>query len=432
MYLMIENKGEANINNLILLGVSSARGKADKIGQFGTGFCHGVLTCLRNNIIPEIFIGKDELLFNVEKQDTFSRVGYFFRGEFEKLSMALEFGALDWNNVQMGLREFVSNAIDNGDEYGVSVVSSKEAKPGYTRVFLPLVPEVNKFFSDLTSLFLHFSPHKDAKGIFAKTESGKGKVYRKGVFVRDTQDNAMFNYNFGENLRIDECRNLSEYSIRGQAARELLASDEVTIGTVLGKISQLPKDSFEGKFSGWDLLMSTQTAEKFNRVFKNLYGDKAVICQEGVSPIHDKAKDKGYTLIPVPSIGWYESLAAGGIPTALSVCAKEISGDGKKQIKQASAALINRVFKMWGKLEKAGFTKGKQFPKVGQFKQIMDGGSQTFGYYDPQSQTVFIHDDHLTNKQVILEELAHYITGSTDNSRDFQDFAFAVAAFYMK
>lgn len=436
MYLMIENKGEANIDYLTLLGASAARGKSDKIGQFGTGFCHGVLTCLRNNINPEIYIGNDELLFSVgKKESTFTRISYMFKGEIEKLSMALEFGSMDWDNVQMGLREFVSNAIDNGEDnqYKVEIVSSKEAKPGYTRVFLPLVSEVNKFFSELPQLFLQFAPNKSDKDIFLNKEGSKGRVYRKGVFVRETQDNALFNYNFGDELKIDECRNLNESTIRQAAGRKLVASDNETITFVLGNISQLPKEGFESKFCSWDLYTySMKVKQQWVDTFKELYGERAVIVSDLAGPLAEMAQKKGFKLVNVPSLGWYAALESFNIPTALKICAKDVSSDGKKFTKAPTAALIQRVVKIWNKIEKVGLTKGKSFPKIGQFKQVMDGGSVTMGYYDFDTQTIYINEDNLTSKQTILEELAHYITGSTDNSRDFQDFAFALAAAFMK
>jgi hypothetical protein len=34
--------------------------------------------------------------------------------------------------------------------------------------------------------------------------------------------------------------------------------------------------------------------------------------------------------------------------------------------------------------------------------------------------------------KVVLEEFGHYITGSTDLSRDFQDWAFRVAAYLLE
>ena len=53
-----------------------------------------------------------------------------------------------------------------------------------------------------------------------------------------------------------------------------------------------------------------------------------------------------------------------------------------------------------------------------------------FGYYE--GGTVYINKEHDTSHQTMLEETAHYLTGATDNSRDFQDFAFLVASRLMK
>jgi hypothetical protein len=57
----------------------------------------------------------------------------------------------------------------------------------------------------------------------------------------------------------------------------------------------------------------------------------------------------------------------------------------------------------------------------------MDGGSQTFGFCVLGSDYIALHTSLGTGKimdKVCLEEVTHYVTGSTDGSRDLQDFLF--------
>ena len=42
MFLMIANNGVAPVQSFTVLGVSTARGNSDKIGQFGSGAKHGL------------------------------------------------------------------------------------------------------------------------------------------------------------------------------------------------------------------------------------------------------------------------------------------------------------------------------------------------------------------------------------------------------
>lgn len=79
----------------------------------------------------------------------------------------------------------------------------------------------------------------------------------------------------------------------------------------------------------------------------------------------------------------------------------------------------------WGWLEAVRLTEGKPFPKVKCFSAPMSQGCERIGFY--RNGTVFLNLDYDTNEQAALEELAHYITGAEDETRDFQDFAFKAA-----
>jgi hypothetical protein len=90
-------------------------------------------------------------------------------------------------------------------------------------------------------------------------------------------------------------------------------------------------------------------------------------------------------------------------------------------------------------LEEVGLTNGKMKPPVRCFTSILDGGTMLNGYY--RDGVVFINADlagaasavagreALSDRlvKVALEEVAHYVTGATDNSRDFQDFLLELA-----
>ena len=88
-------------------------------------------------------------------------------------------------------------------------------------------------------------------------------------------------------------------------------------------------------------------------------------------------------------------------------------------------AAIEAVDTVWGWLRDLELTNGKLKPTVGCFKDIMEGGTRMLGFTDGDG--VFFADDHATGitnmvLKTALEECTHWITGATDNSRDFQDF----------
>ena len=170
-YLKIENPGVVPPEAITTLGVSMAdTSKAPGvIGQFGSGSKNSIALLLRNDLQPIIFAGTLKLEFSTRPQivtDTqatkhFERVVVKYggtdpitgssRSATEDLGFVLDFGKLDWDDISMALREFVSNAIDrsiretgNWSDVTVEVVDDNQvrAKAGLTRVFIPLTPEV--------------------------------------------------------------------------------------------------------------------------------------------------------------------------------------------------------------------------------------------------------------------------------------------------
>ena len=92
---------------------------------------------------------------------------------------------------------------------------------------------------------------------------------------------------------------------------------------------------------------------------------------------------------------------------------------------------------IWQVIEKHGLNNGKAKPPVKCFTSILDGGVMLNGYY--REGVVFINADLAPSGSsdvgrlsarllhVALEEIAHYVTGATDNSRDFQNYLLDVA-----
>ena len=86
-----------------------------------------------------------------------------------------------------------------------------------------------------------------------------------------------------------------------------------------------------------------------------------------------------------------------------------------------------------------GLTQDKEKPPVKCFTSILDGGVMLNGFY--RDGMVFINGDlagsgsalagrnALSDRlvHVALEETVHYVTGATDNSRDFQNFLLDLA-----
>ena len=108
----------------------------------------------------------------------------------------------------MALREFVANAIDRtirekgdflpsllNDDLKVGIVDESQvrAKDGYTRVFVQVNADVQRFYGELPRRFLHFSdqPAQVKESLLPKGRNLSRKtamVYKSGVFVREIEE----------------------------------------------------------------------------------------------------------------------------------------------------------------------------------------------------------------------------------------------------
>jgi len=469
-FLKIENIGVCPPEGFTVLGVSLADTceRQGVIGQFGSGNKHGVAVCLRNKISPVVFCGNLRLEFFTRPQQVsdglaskdFGRVCVRYggtdanganRSSTEDLGFVLDYGKQDWNEVALALREFVSNAIDRsirelGDWRGVKIEivdeSRVRAKKDHTRVFLPLTPEVLSFYNDLGKWFLHFSePDSLNKAILPKTNRNLGDrkaavIYRRGVRVREFESSdqeSLFDYNL-DDLTIDEARKASDWDVKHHCGRALAAADKNILAILFDRLLNSTKPVWEFGFdtyalqpSHWDDSESEQRKRRnWQEAFMQVAGRSAVLTGNGTV---DQLERKGFTPVKAPE-NLVNAASRYGVQTSANVLsADELSGRMVVEPTPAAAAAVDVV---WWWLESTGLTNGKEKPPVKCFTSILDGGVMLNGYY--RDGVVFINSDlgpagevepeSLPSRllKVALEECAHWVTGSTDCSRDFQDF----------
>jgi hypothetical protein len=420
MFLMIQNRGVAPEGSYSILGASSSRGVVGTIGQFGTGNKHAVNCCLREGL-------------KVRARD-----------------WTLDWGALDWVCVGMGLREFVSNAldrsarngsiqdaIDNGD-LKVELTEKVQAKSGYTRVYVEASPDVLKYLSELHKRFLAFSVYpkgtlmpKAGRGI-----AGDGAmIYREGVFVRQVGLPSLYDYNFSAgDLDIDDCRNSSHYGVSsavGKAIANASPEELVHILESLGRDEKTFESGLDSSYfsPSWHGPKDEQK-EAWQKAWQMCFGN--AILTDGTDVVGDFVTKKGHTPKFIAAEGWRTSLAAFGIKSH-----REVLSDNERLgyvPMPATAAAQKAVDQVWEWVQAANMDFGKQKPPVHCFKNIMNAGSTTFGYYEKGAvylnSTIADECGKFTLK-VALEEVAHYVTGANDTARDFQDFAFGFAVEFL-
>jgi hypothetical protein len=448
MYLLIENQGVAPIESFTVLGDSGTRHRDDAglIGQFGSGNKHAINVCLRNNLPVYIYLEKTQLEFfyetkRVKEADGTYRESYPVKCRLSGASnrtincgWTLEFGAIDWTKISMALREFISNALDcskiMGTEAVVKPEANKRAKKGTTRIFIDFGNEaVKSYYADLGKHFLHFSndPSQSSETFLRKNPDAVGPlVYFEGALINELRAtvSSAFDYNFkkGE-IRIDECRNLDEYALRARIAQLINTAPPEVIARFFEEMSQ--GDVYEASLDEFYLNYSQgeQQKENWKEAWTSFAGD-AVIATETManSGIAQHAEAKGHRVKAVKSDAFVKAARSMGVKDITTVIGSH-AASGKIEC-EATTEALEAVNTVWEWCERLNMTSRKDKPIVMSFRDIMDGESECLGYWKHGGKEIFIRDD-IAGKialKTAMEEVAHYITGATDCSRDFQNF----------
>lgn len=436
MYLRICNQGVCDYKMLTLLGASGSRGNSDKIGQFGSGAILGNLCLLRAGISPIIYSGNLKMEFRANpimvdgKQ--FKQVEVYLSGKLpdgsnvrrkEPQSYTLEYGIYDWKQLFMGIREWISNAIDgsientsNYKDVVIDVVSEPRARAGYTQVFIPYTEDVKSFVNIIPEWFLHFNKKSSPKStIIEKDKPGPARIYYKGVLIRTIGENSLFDYNVN-NLTLDESRNSDEWSCRSSVAEVLCRKEnKAYLKRVLRETSK-NKELFEASISQYTW---SYYKEAIADAYSEEFGNNAVLVSE-VTANH--VSKKGF--IPIMLNDGFASVlrTVERLRTDSKVLDHaECSGF---EVFAATDFQLKEVDKVWGVFEYLNLTNGKSKPETKSIFKAMDGEKKLKGMY--QNGVVYL-DSHISGielTQTVTEELMHHATNAGDLSRDLQEHCF--------
>lgn len=254
-FLKITSVSKTSIEDLFTLGVSTSRGNESKIGQFGSGTLLGTLAWMRSN-------EKKAPIFLVNGRIVEFTVKTLTKGDgqpFDQIlmnnvptSVCLEYGIKDWPNPELGLREWISNAIDAGQPFEkiLSVVDEISAEPNEVAVFVPYNRTAADYHKNIDKYFLHGTPHfrERDSAIIPKAEPSPCRIYRRNVYVRTLEkDISLFDYNLWS-VDINECRTGSSDQMSARAFNHVhfFANDEQTemmANAILEKKDYLETDS---------------------------------------------------------------------------------------------------------------------------------------------------------------------------------------------
>ena len=452
-YLKISSPGVADPMALTVMGVGTSRysGRTDVIGQFSSGSKLAAGLLLRSNLPPVIIT--DLLRMNygikpivVDGRD-FQQVQVTYSGSWngksrtstEDLGYTLEWGVADWDDTTMAPREYVANAIDaafkqelDTEAIEVALVDNIRAKKGYTQVYIPVNEDILRFYKELNIRFLHFG-RRDLLGrkLLPKiVDDGKTRIYKKGVLVKVMDEPSVYDYNLGDELRLDESRNAQSWDVRYAIAKALAHAEAELLSVVIKRIATadnkaalletgLEANTLKGVYES-----DTKEArsEQWKKAFVMVAGEDGVAASglAGVAS-HIEAKGKKPFILPT---NWIDVLGHLDAPTEDKVLsASEKAGE---TLSDPTPDMLRSVDDVWELLTTYEMTNGKEKPPVKGFTQIMTAGAQKRGEY--RDGVVLLHEDIGAKcpllYKVALEEVIHHVTGAGDMSRDLQDFLF--------
>jgi len=160
--------------------------------------------------------------------------------------------------------------------------------------------------------------------------------------------------------------------------------------------------------------------ETWQNAWDAVAGPNAVVCDNTFSK--DYAQRKGFSAHAVES-NWAKALGSAGVKTAMDVLS--IDEQRGRTRMDATSDAIKAVDWAWDLFKLVDLVGERKKPKVFCFQEIMKADTLKQGYQNDEG--VHIHVDIANEgqnnelKKTALEEVAHWITGATDCSRDFQN-----------
>jgi hypothetical protein len=455
-YLRIASPGIADYRALTIIGVGTSRysDNSSMIGQFASGSKMAAALLLRKNLPPVIITGNLRLYYSTTpivvggydfEQVTVRYSGTDINGSSktstEDLGYTVEAGELDWDDVTMGPREYVANAIDAcylqnldpADHVEIDIVQNIRAKKGWTQVYIPADhDDIIRFYRELHIRFLHFQRRHllDRKMLpkIVPSEPEVVRIYKKGVLVGTLDEMSVYDYNLGDELRLDESRNAQSWDTKYAIAKALANAEAERIAPVIKALVERPKGLLEADLSPEslgdryrsDTLPARQ--EQWQKAFRMVAGEDGV-ASTGLAGVNSHLEAKGYRPVVLPA-PWVRVLKEMEARTEDKVLTE--SEKAGETISEPTEDMIRAVDQVWELLEVNGMTNGKEKPPVKAFTTVMTAGCQVLGRY--RDGTVFLHTDiggmSPMLLQTALEEVIHHCSGSLDCSRDIQDYLF--------
>ena len=413
-FLKIVSTSITTPEDMFTLGVTTSRGKEEKIGQFGSGSLMGTLVWMRSFGSSPVFLVNGKKV-SFETKDVLKSDGEVFKQVIMKtdrkknpLTVALEYGELDWRTADLGLREWISNAIDAGADLreAVQVVDKISAEVNEVAIFVPFEGLAKKYFENLGQHFLHYDGKQEEK-VIDKITPSPCRIYRKGVFVRELLDDSLFDYNL--DFSINECRTGSSDNLKND------------INYHMGYHSTREQAALmlEAILSGKEVVETETYWVRVGTEMKNLLLELVgtlCLCSNTFKVANCVAIHEDWYKKITEEVPELDGLA--------SYCEAAIRGFEVHEPTEKEQGMFNLLCET---IEALGLNNGMGRPSLSMYTNPIKEAPKFRGMYTKNTQHVMVFRD-VDYPRVMIHEICHHYSSADDYSKGFIDFAHKVIA----
>lgn len=404
-YLKIQNNGLLDVRLIALMGGTTKKDDAFKIGQFGTGLKYVLAYVLRNNIDFKIFVGEREVKLYTESENISNTDFEILFIDGQKTSITTNMGH-DWK-AWMILREIWCNALDEGHAIN-EITSETTGSINSTTFYIQLTSEIKEVYDKWEHYFVHhITPifENDLYKIYP--QGGTLKLYKQGVLIyENTQTESVFNYDF-KNADINELREykgLIDYDVYSA----LKHADKKTVEYFITHVDDKDMEA--------DINWETYYGN-VQEGWKQAIGEAKLITQKAINDITARGIDIDTTgMIIVP-----EKVFKGLTRQIEGVSALRVASKQQSFFEIHDAELEMRNKQAQAILESCGYFIDPELKILyGVF-----GDKTTLAQVNLDTKEIMI-SEQMRDKSLfcfigmLIEENEHYRTGLQDCSRPFQ------------
>lgn len=300
--MLIKNNGVMELEAFTMMGLSTKRDDASKIGMFGTGNKYAIAVLLREGFSVEIVTRKYSAAFSSQKKD--------FRGKpFQQVVMTITEPGAEPRRVELGIttdmglqwtrdhamREFICNARDEG---GMELdVMSNPSTQEYNKKLDSVLSEADKTYIVVKNTkgdkyLAGYAKSFDTKYLFRReplfesdeisvyeklTPKSPLRIYRNGVMVLEKNVPALYDYELN-GVEISESRDTDMWQSQYEFSHNMFRLPESMLESIVDAVSEnsfeamgvdyyIPSDDKVPNFLRSSVVLTRDLYEQFSEKF---------------------------------------------------------------------------------------------------------------------------------------------------------------------